>query len=167
MYVVPPGFGDSPVVLFVHQVVACAEGHEPGVVGGSRDGDGARAAHVCMAQLVGENLELVSGEAIVVPQHVVMRRSAGALTHRTNSLESFAFLPKCFLARGATNYHHHHHYYIHLNSCMAAQVEVKLEGVCDAGVDCGPCWNVATFPNLEKNKNNKKCFSKLRTALVF
>ena len=45
-----------PVVLLVHQVVACTEGHQVGVVGRCRDGDRAGAAHVGVAQLVGEHL---------------------------------------------------------------------------------------------------------------
>jgi len=68
-----------PVVLLVHQVVAGAEGHQVGVVGRRRDGDGARAADVGVAQLVGEELELVAGEAVVVPQDVVVGRPARSL----------------------------------------------------------------------------------------
>ena len=33
---------------------------------------------------------------------------------------------------------------------MAAQVEVKLKGMSDAGVHCSPCRNVATLPNLSE-----------------
>lgn len=50
-----------------------------GVVRRCGDGDGARAAHVGVAQLVGEELELVTGEAVVVPQDVVVGGSAGPL----------------------------------------------------------------------------------------
>lgn len=46
----------SPVVVFVHQVVTSAEGHQPGVVGRGRDGDGACAADVGVAQLISEEL---------------------------------------------------------------------------------------------------------------
>ena len=66
-------------MLFVDQVVAGTEGHQVGVVGRCWDGDGARATHVGVAQLVGEELELVSGEAVVVPQHVVVGRPARTL----------------------------------------------------------------------------------------
>ena len=38
--------------------------------------------------------------------------------------------------------------YAHLNSSVAAQVEVELEGVCDAGVHGGSCWNVPALSNL-------------------
>jgi len=57
----------SPVMLFVHQMVAGTEGHETGVVGWRGDGDRAGAAHVGVAQLVGENLQLISREPIVIP----------------------------------------------------------------------------------------------------
>jgi len=66
-------------MLLVHKVVARAERHQVGVVGRRGDGDGAGAAHVRVAQLVGEHLQLVRGEVVVVPQHVVVGRPAGAL----------------------------------------------------------------------------------------
>lgn len=66
-------------MLLVDQVVASAKGHQVRVVGGGRDGDGARAANVGVAQLVGEQLKLIGREAVVVPQHVIMGRTAGAL----------------------------------------------------------------------------------------
>lgn len=69
----------SAVMFFVHQMVAGTEGHQVGVVGGRRDGDGAGAAHVGVAQLVCEQLELVSGETIVVPQNMVVGGPTGAL----------------------------------------------------------------------------------------
>lgn len=69
----------SPVVIFVHQVVACSESHQPGVVRRRRDGDGASAADVCVAQLVGEELQLISGETVVVPQDVVVGGTTGSL----------------------------------------------------------------------------------------
>lgn len=50
-----------------------------GVVGWRRDGDGAGTAHIRVAQLVSEQLELIRSEAVVIPQDVVVRRSACAL----------------------------------------------------------------------------------------
>ena len=35
---------------------------------------------------------------------------------------------------------------------MAAQVEVKLKGMSDAGVHCRPCRNIPTLPNLSKEE---------------
>ena len=46
-------------MLLVHQVVAGTECHQVGVVGRRWDGHGAGAAHVGVAQLVGEYLQLV------------------------------------------------------------------------------------------------------------
>ena len=69
-------------MLLVHQVVAGAEGHETGVVGWRGDGDGAGAAHIGVAQLVGEDLQLIRGEAVVVPQHIVVRGAARALSSK-------------------------------------------------------------------------------------
>lgn len=69
----------SPVVIFVHQVVACSESHQSGVVGRRRDGDGAGAADVGVAQLVGEELQLVRSETVVVPEDVVVGGTAGSL----------------------------------------------------------------------------------------
>lgn len=69
----------SPVVLLVHQVVPGPEGHQVSVVCRRRDGHGACAAHVGVTQLVGEDLQLVGREAIVIPEHVVVRGPACSL----------------------------------------------------------------------------------------
>lgn len=47
-----------------------------GVVCWRWDGHGACAAHVGVTQLVGEDLQLVRGETIVVPEDVIVRRPA-------------------------------------------------------------------------------------------
>lgn len=39
---------------------------------------------------------------------------------------------------------------------MTTQVEVKLEGMSDAGVHCSPCRNIPTLPNLSKDNTRKK-----------
>lgn len=72
----------SPVVLLVHQVVARTKGHQVGIVGRRRDGDGACAAYVGVAQLVGEQLELIGRETVVVPQHMVVGGTTRALERK-------------------------------------------------------------------------------------
>lgn len=37
---------------------------------------------------------------------------------------------------------------------MAAQVEVKLKGMSDAGVHCSPCRNIPTLPDLLKRQTS-------------
>ena len=71
--------GAEPVVLLLHQVIAGPERDQVGVVGRSRNGDGPGAADVRVAHLIGQDLQLVGTESVVVPQHVVMGRPAGAL----------------------------------------------------------------------------------------
>lgn len=79
----PWGLGaPSPVVLLVHEMVPRSERHQPRVVRRGGDGDGAGAAHVGVAQLVREDLQLIRGEPVVIPQHVVVGRSARALRGR-------------------------------------------------------------------------------------
>ena len=68
-----------PVVLLLDEVIARAEGDEMRVVGRRRDGDATRAAHVGVTQLIRQHLQLVGVEVIVVPQHVVVRRTRRAL----------------------------------------------------------------------------------------
>lgn len=46
-------------MLFVHQVVAGTESHQMGIVGWCWDGDRAGAAYIRVAQLVGEDLQLI------------------------------------------------------------------------------------------------------------
>lgn len=66
----------STVMLFIHQMVPGAEGHQVSIVGWGRYGHRARAAHIGVTQLVGQNLQLIRREAIVIPKHVVVRRTA-------------------------------------------------------------------------------------------
>ena len=68
-------------MLLLDHVVARAERDQMGVVGGGGYRDASRAPHVRVAQLVGEHLQLIGAEVVVVPQHVVVRRPAGALGH--------------------------------------------------------------------------------------
>lgn len=67
------------VVVLVDEVVSRSEGHKPSVVGGRRDGHGASAADVRVAQLVRQQLQLVRCEAVIVPEHMVMRGTTRAL----------------------------------------------------------------------------------------
>lgn len=66
-------------MFFVNQVVTGTECHQVGVIGWCRNGDRAGAAHVGVAQLVCEDLQLIRGEMVVIPQHVIVRRPAGSL----------------------------------------------------------------------------------------
>ena len=50
-----------------------------GVVHGGGDGDAAGAAGVGVAQLVGQGLELVSAEAVIIPETAVVAGPRGAL----------------------------------------------------------------------------------------
>ncbi len=49
------------------------------IVGWCRYGDRSGATHICVTQLVGECLELVSRKVIIVPENVVVRWSTCAL----------------------------------------------------------------------------------------
>ena len=70
------------VVLLLHQVVARAERHQVRVVRRRRNRHRTRAPHVRVAQLVRQLLQLVRCHAVVVPQNVVVRRTASTLeTH--------------------------------------------------------------------------------------
>lgn len=74
-------------MLFLHQVVPGTEGHQMGVVGGCWDGHGPSTSDVGVTQLVGQHLELVSVEVIIVPQYMVVGRSAGSLqTHNIQNV---------------------------------------------------------------------------------
>lgn len=75
-------------MFFIHQVVSGTEGHQVSVVGWRRYGHRACAAHIGVTQLVGQNLQLVRRETIVIPKHVVVRRTACPLKEVRGSQES-------------------------------------------------------------------------------
>jgi hypothetical protein len=56
-----------------------AEGGQVGVVGGRRHGHGAGGAAVQVAEAVGQQLQAVRREPVLVHQYVVVHRRAGAL----------------------------------------------------------------------------------------
>jgi len=69
----------AAVMLLLNQVIPRSEGDQMSVVCGSGDGDGACAADVCVTQLVGQLLELVSIKMIIIPEHVIVAGAGGAL----------------------------------------------------------------------------------------
>ena len=84
--------GDSPVVLFLYQMIPGPEGDKMGVVGGRRDGDRSRASHVRVTQLIGQNLKLVGVEVVVVPQYVIMRGTTRTLKTRREHVRAIKYV---------------------------------------------------------------------------
>lgn len=66
-------------MLLLDEVVPGAERHEMSVIGRRRNRHRSSAAHVSVAQLVGETLQFIGSELIIVPEHVVVRRPRCAL----------------------------------------------------------------------------------------
>lgn len=60
-------------------MISRPERHEMSVIRRCRYAHGSRTPHVRVTELVGETLQLVALKVIVVPQHVVVRRSGCAL----------------------------------------------------------------------------------------
>ncbi len=60
-------------------MVAGTERHKPGIVGWCGDRDGAGAAHIGVAELVSQQLQFIGRETVVIPQDVIVRRTACAL----------------------------------------------------------------------------------------
>lgn len=67
-------------MVFLHEVVACPESDEVGIVGGRWYGYAPRTTHIRVAQLIGEHLKFVGVKSIVVPQYVVVGRPTCTLT---------------------------------------------------------------------------------------
>lgn len=70
---------NSPVMFFIHQMIPGSEGNQVCVICWCRDGNWTSTAYVRMTQLVGKNLQLIWRETIVIPEDVVMWRSACSL----------------------------------------------------------------------------------------
>ena len=66
-------------MVLLHQMVPRPERYQMGIVSRGWDTDRASAAHVGMTELVGELLQLIGIKVVVIPQHVVVAGSAGAL----------------------------------------------------------------------------------------
>lgn len=73
---------NSPIVLFVYEVVSRPKCHQAGVICWCWDGNRAGAADVSVAELVGEDLKLICCKPVVVPKDIVMGRSARTLGRR-------------------------------------------------------------------------------------
>ena len=68
-----PAFGE-PIIILTGSI-----GHQMGIVARRRIGDGSSASGKEVAQVIGELLHLVGRESVVVPEDVVVRRSARPL----------------------------------------------------------------------------------------
>lgn len=55
-----------------------------GVVGRSWYGDTSSASDISVAELIGEDLKLVSCELIIIPENMVVRRPTGSLLQINN-----------------------------------------------------------------------------------
>ena len=66
-------------MILLHQMVPRPERYQMGIVSRGWDTDRASAAHVGMTELVGELLQLIGIKVVVIPQHMVVAGSAGAL----------------------------------------------------------------------------------------
>ena len=69
-------------MFFLHQVVASTESHQVCIVGWGWNGHRPCAAHIGVTQLVGQDLQLIGCEAVVIPKHVVVRRSTRTLQEK-------------------------------------------------------------------------------------
>ena len=67
-----PGHGAVPGIGELVVTLPGPLGHQVGVVGGGGVGDGPGAPTVEVAEVVGQHLQLVSGELAVVPQNLIM-----------------------------------------------------------------------------------------------
>lgn len=72
-------YPDPPLVFTLLEVVPCPEGHQVGIVCGGGVRDAPCAAHISVAELVGETLQLIGCEVIIIPQDMVVGGAAGAL----------------------------------------------------------------------------------------
>lgn len=61
-----------PVMLLVHKMVSGSECHQVSIVGWCGDRNGSCAAHIGVTELVRQQLEFICGEAIVIPQDVIV-----------------------------------------------------------------------------------------------
>lgn len=66
----------------VHKMVTSTERDEMCIIGRSRNWDGAGAPNIGMTHLIGELLELISGQIVIIPKHMIVGGTWGALEVR-------------------------------------------------------------------------------------
>lgn len=69
------------MILF-NEVISGTERHQMGVISGCGNGNRSGASDVSVTQLVGQALQVISREHVVVPKDVIVRRSACSLCVR-------------------------------------------------------------------------------------
>ena len=92
--------GVVQVVLLVDDVVPGPDGHQVGVVCGGGDGHGPGAPGVGVAQLVGQVLQLVRTQVVVVPQTSVVggtRRSLDTCNESVSAVFNITLIVQCSL----------------------------------------------------------------------
>ena len=101
------------------------------VVSWGWDRDAPGAPDIRVAQLIGELLELVCVEMIVIPQNVVVTRAGGSLDTCTKISVKVAVSMESLR-----------------QTLVRAEIKVKFGGMSYSNVYGGSCWNIPTLSAL-------------------
>lgn len=78
-------------------MVSCSECYQVSIICWRGDRHRPSAAHVGVAELVGEQLKFVCSKTVIIPQYVIMRGTAGTLGRREQWFKQSSLLSKsCF-----------------------------------------------------------------------
>lgn len=71
-----------PVVFFVHKMVSCSECYQVSIIGWCGDRNRSCAAHICVAELISQQLEFICSKTVIIPQNMIVWGTAGTLRRR-------------------------------------------------------------------------------------
>lgn len=80
-----------PVMFFVHKMVPCSECYQVSIIRWCRNRNGSCTAHVCVAELVRQQLKFICSKTVIIPQNMIVWRTAGTLRRREHQFTYLAF----------------------------------------------------------------------------
>jgi len=80
-----------PVMFFVHKMVSCSECYQVSIIRWCRYRNRSCTAHICVAELVSQQLKFICSKTVIIPQNMIVWRTAGTLRRREHEFTYLAF----------------------------------------------------------------------------
>lgn len=80
-----------PVMFFVHKMVSCSECYQMSIIRWCRYRNRSCTAHICVAELVSQQLKFICSKTVIIPQNMIVWGTAGTLRRREHEFTYLAF----------------------------------------------------------------------------